>query len=227
MGYSLLVVIIFSIISFYIYWRFFFFFRDPERIIPEGENIVSPADGTVVYIKKVKNNEVPISIKKGKIVLLTELSKSIDYKAYNEWYVMGIFMHPTSVHVNRAPVGGTVSLVEYNKSKNFPMTLMWLRVLFKIKPLEQGSPHVLKNERNTILIKSFLSVYVIQIADIYVNKIVSYVKKNDVVKKGQRIGMIKFGSQVDLVFPIIPHIKIEVEEGEKVKAGESVVARLI
>jgi len=225
--YSIPFFLIIFFLIIYIYWRFFFFFRDPDRIISQEDNIVSPADGTVVYIRKTSNDEIPISVKKGKKVLISELSESVEYKAYKEWYVVGIFMHPTSVHVNRAPIKGEVILVEHKQNKNFPMTLMWWKVLLGIKPYERGSTHVLKNERNTILIKGKnFPLYVVQIADIYVNKIVSYVKVGNNVEKGQRIGMIKFGSQVDFIFPVLPNIDIAIKEGEKVKAGESIMASL-
>src|SRR3990167_636846 len=86
----------------YTYWRFLFFFRDPERKIPDGDNIVSPADGAVVYIKKINSVNVPISIKNKKEIKLDEIFKGeIISRPY---YLVGIFMHPINVHVNRSPV---------------------------------------------------------------------------------------------------------------------------
>lgn len=212
--------------SSFIYWKFWFFYRDPERTVPIGDNIVAPADGTVVYIRKITSGMVPISIKKEKEIMLEEIIKTGVLKE-SSYYIVGVFMHPTSVHVNRAPVKGLVKKIIYTKGNNLPMTLMWWRVLLRIKPYEAYSRHVLQNERNTIFIDGTFPVYITQIADIYVRKIECWVKEGDAVEKGQRIGMIKMGSQVDMVFPASEAIKFVVSEGEKVKAGETIIAEII
>ena len=100
-------ILFFIIVILYVYWRFFFFFRDPDRVTPEGKNIIAPADGTVVYIKKVNKGEIPIAIKKRRSINLEEIFK---YKSKfpEVAYLVGIFMHPTSVHVNRAPISGNI-----------------------------------------------------------------------------------------------------------------------
>src|SRR4051812_7252261 len=123
-----IITLVLICILMYVYWRFFFFFRDPERNIPPGNNLVSPADGTIVYVKKIEKDVVPISIKNKKEITLNEIFK-LDIPKAEPSYLVGIFMHPTSVHVNRAPISGTVEKIVYNKSKNLPMTLMWWRVL--------------------------------------------------------------------------------------------------
>jgi len=222
-------IVVFGIIIFfggiYVYWRYFFFFNDPERIIPDGNSMVSPADGTIVYVRKVLNSSVPISIK-GKIEIKLEEITKYNISGSVPYYILGIFMHPTDVHVNRAPLAGIVEKIIYTKAKNLPMTMMWWRVLFSRKPYELYSKHILNNERNTILIRGILPVYIIQIADIYVNKIECWFKEGDSVDKGQRIGMIKMGSQVDVIFPYSQNIEILVAEGDKVKAGETVLANI-
>jgi phosphatidylserine decarboxylase len=220
---SLSILILFLLV--YLYWRFFFFFRDPERNIPIGNNIVSPADGTVVYIKELKNDIVPISVKNKKEILLNEILKYPDSVKHPS-YLVGIFMHPTSVHVNRAPLDGQIEKVIYTKNKNLPMTLMWWRVLLRLKPYESYSKHIYQNERNTFLIRGIIPVFVVQIADIYVNKIECWVKERQLVRKGERLGMIKMGSQVDMLFPVLGVDKILVVVGQKVRAGESVIASL-
>ena len=212
------------IIVVYLYWRFIFFYRDPDRIIPKGKNLVAAADGTIVYVRKVELGEIPISIKKKKKIKLTELAPFRKEVFKGPQYIVGIFMHPTSIHVNRAPIKGRITLMKYVKSKNLPMTLMWWRVLLRLKPYEKYSPHVFTNERNVIQIQGEIPVTVVQIADIYVNKIVAFVKKKEIVEKGQRIGMIKMGSQVDMIFPYDPGIQIKIKEGQAVKAGASIIA---
>lgn len=217
-------IAIFLFLCVLVYWRYIFFFRDPERIIPEGDNIVSPADGTVVYVKKVENGTVPISIKKKKEIRLEEILKTnVPLETY---YIVGIFMHPTSVHVNRAPIDGEVGHIYYTKGRNLPMTAMWWRILFRRKPFEAYSRHIVTNERNTISIMGPIPVFIVQIADIYVNRIECWVSPIDKVSKGQRVGRILMGSQVDIIFPCRDNIKVIISEGQKVKAGESVIAEL-
>lgn len=209
----------------YIYWRFFFFYRDPIRQIPPGNNIVAPADGTVVYAKIVDNNTLPISYKKGKKIELQDLLKT-DIKLDYPYYLVGIFMHPTSVHVNRSPIDGIVKGVTYSRSKNLPMTIMWWRSLLRIKPFEKYSKHIIQNERNVLSIIGKISVIVVQIADIYVNKIECWVKEGDNILKGNRFGMIKMGSQVDLLFTANNVSKLKIVVGQKVVAGETIIAEI-
>ena len=220
------VLSLFVIILIYLYWRFYFFFRDPGRNIPEGDNIVSPADGTIVYIRKVENNIVPISIKNKKEIKLDEILRFRNIDLKFPYWIIGIFMHPTDVHVNRAPISGIVEKIIYTKGSNLPMTMMWLRVLLKRKPYEFYSPHVFINERNTICIKGDFPLCITQIADIYVNRIESWVNEGDEIRKGQKIGIIKMGSQVDFIFPCKPNIEIIGKEGQRVKAGESIIATI-
>jgi phosphatidylserine decarboxylase len=206
----------------FVFWRFFYFFRDPERDAPPGKNIVAPADGMIVYVKEVKNNALPISIKKQREIALSELTKVEDFAAGDK-YAVGIFMLPSSVHVNRAPIAGEVSGVHYHKSKNLAMTVMWLRCRLGRKPYEKHARHILQNERNTVIIRGDFPLAVVQIADLYVRKIVCSVTKGQAVEKGQRIGMIRMGSQVDCIFPQ-QGMTIRVAEGQMVKAGETVLA---
>lgn len=207
------------------FWRFYYFFRDPQRKVPIGNNIVSVADGIVVYIKKIDKGEVPISIKGSKKILLHDIIFIRNYIIKDPHYIIGVFMTPFDVHVNRAPIEGVISFQKYiNNRKNLPMTSMWLRVMFKKKPFEKESRHILENERNIIHFKGRIPVTVIQIADIYVNKIISYVKEGDYMKKGDRIGMIRMGSQVDIIFPCLENISIKVQEGDRVFAGSSIIA---
>jgi len=219
-------IIFFLVVGIYIFWRYFWFFRNPEREIPQGNNIVSPADGTVVYVRKVINGEVPISIKNKNIIRIEEILGVGSFNIKNPYFIIGIFMHPTSVHVNRAPISGTIREIVYTAGKNFPMTMMWWRVLLGKKPYELFSKHIISNERNSILIEGDIKVAVIQIADIYVKKIECWVKKNDIISKGQRVGMIKMGSQVDLIFPYDSKFNILVKEGAKVKAGETILVKI-
>ena len=213
-----------ALIATFLYWRLVYFLRDPERTVPSGRNIVSAADGTVVYVKQVQGDTVPIAIKKKREIKLQEIFAL--QPPTEPTYLIGIFMHPTSVHVNRAPISGTIEKIIYTQRKNVPMTLMWWRVLLRLRPYERYSDHVVQNERNTVLFRGSTFVFVVQIADIYVNKILCWVKEGDTVEKGSRFGMIKMGSQVDMLFPASAVAEIQVTVGQKVKAGETVIATL-
>ena len=207
----------------YVYWRYFFFFRDPERVVPADEEaIVSPADGTLIYIKAIAEERFLFSTKKEREVNLQEFCAGQQIKP--PCYLIGIFMHPTSVHVNRAPIAGEIEKIDYLPGKNLPMTLTWWRVNFGMRPFEKYAGHLFSNERNIISISGKLRLAMIQIADIYVNKIECWVKEGDRVEKGERVGMIKLGSQVDVLLPKLPGLTINVQVGQKMRAGETVLA---
>jgi len=215
-------IILLVLLILYIYWRFFFFFRDPNRRIPKGKCVVSPADGTIVYVKKVHRSKIPICNKKGRKISLKE---DIHHTDKGDKLFVGIFMTPFNVHVQRCPVDGKVEYVKHYKHKDLPMTLMWLKVILGLRPFYKGSMHMWENERNVVRIKGKINAYVVQIADIAVNRVVCSLKKEQKVSKGQRLGLIKFGSQVDLVLPynkVVAHVK----EGDKVKAGSSIIATI-
>lgn len=222
-------IIIFIIVSillgFYAYWRFIYFFRDPDRVITKDDTaVVSPADGTIIYIKEIADDKVLFATKKGRSIPLTEYCQT--NKVEIPGYLVGIFMHPTSVHVNRAPISGEVVSVDYKKGSNLPMTITWWRTNLKMRPAEKYATHIISNERNIIGIEGRIKLFIVQIADIYVNRIESWVKVGETVTRGQRVGMIKFGSQVDLYIPSKEVEAILAKVGDKVTAGESILAKL-
>ena len=159
-----------------------FFFRDPDRKTPQGdENIISPADGKVVSIE---HND--------------------DKKR------VAIFMSLFNVHVNRAPVKGKVIARKHSPGQYLPAF----------------NPNChLKNEQCEIIIQHRdIKVKVVQIAGLVARKIVNYLKKEDKVKAGQRYGMIKLGSRLDVEFP--DYCSVQVEKGQKVKAGQTIIAKI-
>lgn len=163
-----------EILAFVLYFFFLFFFRDPERK-PEGEGLLSPADGVVLDVPDSK-----------KIV---------------------IFMNLHNVHVNRSPLDGEVKEVVHIKGGFVPA--------FK---KESG-----QNERNILKLKTADGeIVVTQIAGLIARRIDCYVKSGDRVKRGQRIGMIRFGSRVDVTIP--ESFTVKVKPGSKVKAGQTVLA---
>ena len=185
------------------------FFRDPERTVPVSPYvIVSPADGEVLYVREAKNGILPVSTKRGCHFGLTELTKApLQIK---DAAVIGIGMSFLDVHINRAPIAGRVLM-----KRHFPGLFGSLR----------QPAMVFQNERMTTIIQhDTVQVAVVQIASRLVRQIVSFVDEGQRVQLGQRIGVIRFGSQVDLVVPLRTDLKVMVKPGDRVKAGESIVA---
>jgi phosphatidylserine decarboxylase len=187
----------------------FRFYRDPDRIPEKKENVIlSPADGKIIYIKNIDEREIPFSEKNGKTFSLTELVQS--ERLSGKGFLVGIAMNFLDVHVNRAPIKGEILLIKHIKG---------LFISLKNKAA------VIQNERVfTIIENSSIQIGMVQIASRLVRNIVPYVKEGTQVDIGQRIGMIRFGSQVDLVIPDNGKIKFMVKNGEKIKAGLTIVA---
>jgi len=164
------------------------FFRDPERRIPNEPNvIVSPADGKVTEIMAEKE---PIN---------GELCKRIT-----------IFLSVFNVHVNRVPIGGTIEDIRYNPGK----------FLAAFNPKAS-----MDNEQNIILINNGkVNVLVKQIAGLIARRIVCWPKKGDYYESGQRYGLIRFGSRVDILLP--ENTKLSVACGDRVRGGKSVIGYL-
>jgi phosphatidylserine decarboxylase len=162
-----------------------YFFRDPERPIPaDPDAIVSPADGKVTTIQALPEGG--------------EFRQRIS-----------IFLSVFDVHVNRTPIGGKVTSVEYCAGQ------------FR-NALSESCAAV--NERNTIRVEDgAFAVEFVQIAGLIARRIVCRVRSGQTVARGQRIGMIKFGSRTDLYLPA--GIEAVVSPGEHVLGGSSVVAR--
>jgi len=216
-----------AILTGYLYWRYVWFFRNPPRVPPPGESMVSPADGTVVYVTKVAPQQEVIMIKQGLPATLTDIVREdLD----SPKILIGIFMSPFNVHYNRAPLPGKVNFIRHHpaKVKNFCMAPMHWRTLLKWAPFYENSRHIIHNERLVTKVEGrfkgeALSYYVVQIAGKSVKGIDSYVNPGEQVTKGEVFGMIRIGSQVDLVAPLLPEMSIMVQPGDKVRAGETVL----
>jgi phosphatidylserine decarboxylase len=185
------------------------FFRDPDRPPPGREDvIVSPADGRVIYVRPVEPGQIPVADKHGRAYPLQELSETAlgDGGAV----AIGISMNLSDVHVNRAPIGGRIALL-----KHVSGTFGSLR-----KP-----EMVFGNERAITLIDAGdLQIAIVQIASRLVRRIVTFVSEGDMMRPGQRIGAIRFGSQVDLLIPAAKEISLSVQEGDRVVAGRTIMA---
>lgn len=188
-------------------WRFF---RDPERKPPiHPHAILSPADGIVLYIHAFERGEIPGGKKDKGHYSLRDFTRS-DLFA-NGGTVIGIGMSFLDVHVNRAPVAGRVEEV-----RRIPGRFLSLK-----------RPEALtQNERALTVFRTSDGhpVGMVQIASRLVRRIVSYVKPGDMVTAGRRVGMIKFGSQVDVILPTDLNAQIRCSVGRQVYAGLTVLA---
>ncbi|MBN2860295.1 MAG: phosphatidylserine decarboxylase [Sphaerochaetaceae bacterium] len=188
-----------------------FFYRNPERTPPSNPlALVSPADGHVVYVKRISNGSIPLCEKQGREFTPEELSgvKGLT----REGYLVGIGMTFLDVHVTRAPIDGEVSLYRHVPGKFISLKL---------------PEAVIRNERATIVFENGdLTVATVLIASRLVRRIVSYVSAGQSMKRGERTGMIKLGSQVDVIIPLEAVEDIMVEVGDQLQAGESVIAIL-
>ena len=212
----------------WLFWRYVWFFRNPARLTPPGEGIVSAADGTVVYVNEVAPGAAVVSIKQGRAATLGDIVRE-DLAAPK--LVIGVFMSPFDVHYNRAPLAGTVRFVRHHpgRGRNAHMGAMHWRILLGRRPFHAGSEHIVRNERTVTRIDATLggdplSCYVVQIAARTVAGIDSYVAPGARVERGAIFGMIRIGSQVDLVLPARPGLRVRVQPGDRVRAGETVLA---
>lgn len=211
----------------YFFWRYLWFFRNPRRVPPPGENIVSPADGTVVYVSRLEPQQDVITIKQGVQARVADIVRE---DLCLPKILVGIFMSPFSVHYNRVPLSGRVEFVHHHPPifKNRSMAPMHWRTVLQRPPLYQNSLHILSNERTvTKLWGKFkdkgLPYYIVQIAGRSVRGIDSYVQVGQILDKGLTFGMIRIGSQVDLIVPDEPDMNVVVKPGDKVRAGETIL----
>lgn len=183
--FSIILSFVFITITIYI----FYFFRDPIRLIPKENFLLSPADGVVTSIG--------------------EANSPITKNNSDKFNKISIFLNIFNVHVNRIPTDGIVEEIKYIHGKFINATL------------DKSSDD---NERNIILIAKTNNdkIIITQIAGLIARRIVSYVKKNQQVKKGHRFGIIKFGSRVDIYMPL--HYKPLVAVGQTVIGGETILA---
>lgn len=209
----------------FIWWRFWFFMRNPKRQTPEGEGFLAPADGYVVYVKRVEAGTIPIAIKKRTHIELSEIS-SFSPLDKASGYLIGTFMTAFSVHHNRVPLSGEVVFKQATRPRSNQTTArLMTNILLNRKPLEQNCSHILENERVTFSIRTTKGVYSLtQIADKWISHIINRVSIGDQLSRGELFGMIRFGSQVDVFIPDALGFTPTVSPGDYVYAGETILA---
>jgi phosphatidylserine decarboxylase len=187
------------------------FYRDPDRVSPDRPGVVlSPADGTVIYMRQLEAGEPLRSEKNGALITLEEIDGT-SLSREPLWQI-GISMVFTDVHVNRSPIRGVVTLVKHRAGQFLSL---------------RRAEALNVNERQTLLIQGEkLEVLLVQIASRLVRQIVAYVKEGDQLDLGQRVGMIRFGSQVDVFLPASRVKSIEVGNGQRLTAGTTILCLL-
>jgi phosphatidylserine decarboxylase len=213
----------------YLFWRHFWFFRNPARTPPAEAGLVSPADGTIVYVRKAEPGEEVVTIKQGVRATVADIVREDVSQAK---LVIGIFMSPFDVHFNRAPLDATVGFIRHHpaRGQNVHMGAMHWRTVFNLPPHYDGSTHIVQNERTVTHFTGAyrgepMSFYVVQIGARTVNGIDSYYAEGEPVARGATFGMIRIGSQVDLVVPWRAGLEARVRPGERVRAGETILIR--
>lgn len=211
----------------YLFWRQVWFWRNPPRRPPPGDGLLAPADGTIVYVTKLTETDPVVNLKQG---LGARLSDIVREDMRLPKLLIGVFMSPFDVHYNRAPLAGTIEFVRHHagRGRNLSMGRMHRRILAGREPYYEGSVHITRNERTVTKINGSLrgidvSCYVVQIAAKTVSGIDSYVKPGDAVERGAIFGMIRIGSQVDVVVPWRGDWTVRVRPGERVRAGETLL----
>ena len=190
---------------------------------------MSPADGTVVYVKRVAPGEDVVVIKEGVAATVRDIVRE---DIARPKLVIGVFMSPFDVHYNRVPLDAKVEFVRRHPARggNRHMGAMHWRSLLGIEPRYQGSMHIVQNERTVTSFSaryrgSELQLYVVQIGALTVNGIDSYVEPGARVVRGATFGMIRIGSQVDLVVTWRDDLEVRVAPGDVVRAGETILVR--
>jgi phosphatidylserine decarboxylase len=185
LGWAFMTVLTLALTLFTVY-----FFRDPERVIPNEEGaVIAPADGRVIFVGEVpeerclKDSAIKVSI----------------------------FMSVFNVHVNRVPCSGKVVDMFYNRGEFFNAAL------------DKASA---QNEQGGILLETGdgKKILFVQIAGLIARRIVTYPKVGDLLERGARYGLIRFGSRVDIYLPREANILVQV--GDRTVAGESILGYL-
>lgn len=167
-----------------------FFFRNPERIVPEDENaVVAPADGVVIYLGPAVEDHLNVEMTK-----------------------ISIFMSVFNVHVNRSPISGRVIETFYCRGKFLDV---------------RDARATFENERSGLVMENLhgARIVVVQVAGLIARRIVCYLHKGDSAARGERYGLIRFGSRLDVYLPRDADVRVAV--GDKTVAGETILGYLL
>ena len=178
------------------------FFRNPEREIPGGdETVVSPADGLVMVVRRLDLATLP------EYATWTQAAGPVT----GEGTQVTIFLSVFDVHVNRSPIGGRIVRSEYRPGR------------FLVASLERATQ---ENEQQIVTVTNdHLTVVFRMIAGLIARRIVLWKQEGEEIGRGERVGLIKFGSRVDLILP--PNVEVLVKKGERVRGGSSIIGKVV
>jgi len=185
------------------------FNRDPDRYSPKQNNIiVSPADGTVIYVEHFEVGNLPVPKKFGRKIQLDQFGGIKAF--YKGGHIIGIYLSPFNVHVTRAPISGDVLFTGHHSGA------LLSKKLLEFKTEDEITMCIIQGDG--------IIVGVVHMAAYLVRRTLSYLRSDEHVNIGQRIGKIRLGSQVDLILPHKIGLSIIAKPGNKVRAGESIIA---
>ncbi len=211
------------------------FFRDPVRVTPaDASLLISPCDGQVVYIRRVEDGKITAE-KLGQHISVSEITHAEwpEGSAPGNGWLIGIYMSPLDVHFNYAPLDARVSGIVHNGAKlNLPMVDLWeyVQLTYLRRAVDLfAKRYALENERQTVFLEGQLGgrplkVAMVEIADKFVNKISTFVKVGEDVRRGQKVSFIERGSQVDL-FLFAEDVEFLVGVGDQVYGAQTPIAR--
>lgn len=177
-------------VAFFLVGFMLYFFRDPDREIPENENLLlAPADGKIVLVKEVEEN-----------IYIRDTATQIS-----------IFLSPLDVHVNRLPAAGTIEYIKYHPGVYL---MAWDH---RASDMNERADFGLLHPTGTKL-------FFRQITGFLARRIVYHIKQGDRVKQGERFGMMKFGSRMDILVP--SDVNIHAKEGDRTVGGETVLGTI-
>ncbi|HOO51296.1 MAG TPA: phosphatidylserine decarboxylase [Alphaproteobacteria bacterium] len=185
-----------------------YFFRDPVRMVPQKPNlIISPADGKVTAV--TSNVQLPTELREAKDETSAESGEDTGEESIGNYTRISIFLSVFDVHVNRVPTSGTIKKVIYRPGQF----------------LNAGSERAsIENERSSVLMEldDNRQIAFVQIAGLIARRIINELKEGDTVVSGNRFGLIRFGSRMDIYIP--SEVQPCVAVGQRAIGGETILA---
>lgn len=234
-----LVLLRFAVVTDYLYHGLV---KDPARLTPAGDVIVAPADGYVLYVNPFSEGELPDIRKKKASIPVQDFVKGSPSHLIRQGFQVGIYMQTHGVHINRVPDHGVlIQQIVYN-GPHLNMTkaeqaiilaemlpgLTTLRKFFGLSPynIASSTEYVYNSARETLVFehKAGFHSYVVRIADYFVGKILTWKQVNETVTRGEKLGLITWGSQTDIFLEETASLRMMISPGDYVYAGETVLA---
>ena len=210
-----IVIALLALVVAFAWWRFQFFHRNPARAIPKQQGLLSPADGRILFVEDVTLGGSTASAYHQRVKAAFGIA--------GEWTVVATYLSIFDAHFVRAPVGGRVSFhhmapIGGNASMGGSFLFAALR-----RPLPVGRRGYLeKNEFLGVSIEGGAPVHLVLMADWWIDQIITLVDDGELVARGQVIGKIQMGSQVDLWVPA-GSLRSAPNVGDAVRAGETIL----